>query len=98
MTGREAFEAWYCTLPSASDKFEIRFGDVYADSYVQTAWLGWQASRQQMAEEAAVVCAQFRNDEKSGAWKSDYTIGREFCSRDIEDAIRSLATPTEGKT
>lgn len=60
MTSREKFEAWYVTLPSASEKFEIRIGDEYASAYVQTAWIAWQASRQQALEESAAEAESWK--------------------------------------
>lgn len=99
MTDREKFEAWWIPLPDGLDvELEKNADGGYLNMHTAIAWSSWQASRKQMAEEAAAVCAQYRNDEKTDEWKSDCTIGREFGSRAIEAAIRSLATPTEGKT
>lgn len=55
---RERIEAWYgpSTVESAWAARDIWDAEAYQSSYAQTAWLAWQASRQQALEEAAALC------------------------------------------
>lgn len=95
MTDREAFEAHMLKLNPCTRLARQKelLGGHYRTTTVQRAWELWQASRKQMAKEAAAVCAQI-GDHEEDMGRSKEAI---LCTI-IHDAIRSLATPTEGKT
>jgi len=94
MTDREAFEAWWIPL---SDGFEVELektaAGAYLNVYTAIAWSGWQASRRQMAEEAMRAC-----NERAAAYDILVNAQAVMGCDDCLSAIRSLATPTEGKT
>lgn len=97
MTDREAFEAW-CLKDLMIDAKSWKDPDgIYV--YLQSEWLAYQAGRKQMAEEAAAVCVELLALSERQARAGDhFEIGREDGHRECLSAIRSLATPTEGKT
>lgn len=66
------------------------------------AWAAWQASRKQMAEEAAAVVAPWRNAQHLKLHAGECTAQEVRTVKAvlfaIDRRIRALATPTEGKT
>lgn len=89
MTEREKFEAW-----ATAEHLHLAMEEgKYMSGVTRLAHRTWQASRKQMAKEAAAVCAQIgEHEEDMGRSKEAILLTI------VHDAIRSLATPTEGKT
>ena len=90
MTDREKFEDWLVSDATYMSPARGPSG-LYAVPSVEVAWWAWQASRKQMAEEAA---AAIDSEARSGRKKQEVRGTYFLCA----DLIRSLATPTEGKT
>lgn len=83
MTDREKFEAWHSEYASRAPRLDA-LSSLFDDD--KKAFAAWQASRKQMAEEAAAVCAQI-GDHEEDMGRSEGAI---LCTI-VHDAIRSLS-------
>lgn len=104
MTDREKFEAHMRGLNACTrmKRQSEAVGGKYQTISVQRAWELWQASRKQMAEEAAAVCARWRDVSylklHAGEMSAQEVRTVKAVLFAIDGRIRALATPTEGKT
>lgn len=89
MTDREKFEAW-----ATAEQLHLAMEEgEYMSGVTRLAHRTWVASRHQMAEEAAALADR---QKEIGDRNEDHSW--EICAAQLAFAIRSLATPTEGKT
>lgn len=51
MNSKQQFEEWLCSFPVKPDLTMI--GNMYKNKYVESRWIGWQAGRESMRDEAA---------------------------------------------
>lgn len=105
MTDREKFEAYMRGLNACTrmKRQSEAVGGKYQTISVQRAWELWQASRKQMAEEAAAVCEDYASRAKSTGemfhqgterrvgWEAKQEAGKTLSVR-FKALCRSLAT------